>query len=192
MDIEKSRTIRFSRVVEESGRPELVTLWQAPDQNRTFRTALHQDRVMTILREPVGTKKDFGVIGYLKKRNVSFLIFPRSLKAFHEKRVVGIKYHLIAPSKPRGKPVRLQNAEGRRVALPKNKTKSKVGPFQVTIRCTAVAEVRERVEATNKADASEQAMERVTRRTIDFPDASVSRKIVKVKKLGNPSSEGTE
>ena len=96
----RTKTARFAQVVQECGRPEAVTLWQEPDQDRRFQKALREDRVMTVSHELVGTKKDFGMIGYLKKRNTSFLVFPKSLSRFHDKRIVGINFKLIAPSPP--------------------------------------------------------------------------------------------
>lgn len=53
---------------------------------------------MTIRQENVGSKKDFGLVGFSQEAPAQFLIFPRSLKPFEGQRVVGINYELFDPS----------------------------------------------------------------------------------------------
>ncbi len=93
-------TVRFSEVVKVAGQPEPYTLWQAPEENGAFGKALREHRVMTI-RGGAGSQTDYGEIGYTKDRTSQLLLFPKSLKAFEGKRVVGIKYDLLgsAPDK---------------------------------------------------------------------------------------------
>jgi len=71
-----------------------------------FQKAIRENRVMTITLPTVGTKKDFGVVGFEREKNAAFLIFPNSLKKFAGKRIVGIKYSLLAAAKAEGKPVK--------------------------------------------------------------------------------------
>lgn len=87
-----TETIRFSRVVEESGQPETYTLWVKPNQDKAFSTLLRQNRVMTVHQETVGPKADYGLVGYTEDRHRSLLVFPKSLKSFEGKRIIGIKY----------------------------------------------------------------------------------------------------
>src|SRR5439155_22235201 len=94
-----AKTIRFSVLVQECGPPELMTLWQGPKDNKEFQKALADHRVMTIKQEPVGTKKDVGIIGFVETKSASYLIFPKSLRAYEGRRVVGIKYDLLATPK---------------------------------------------------------------------------------------------
>ena len=110
------KTVRFSDIVKRSGQPESYTLWVAPNKDAEFRRALKAHRVMTVHQETVGTKSDYGTVGFTGDKSASLLIFPKSLTSFEGKRVVGIKYELLkaapreAPSKqkrsrePRKKP----------------------------------------------------------------------------------------
>ena len=66
-----AKTIRFPVLVQECGRPELVTLWQGAKGNKEFQKALADHRVMTIKQEPVGTKKDVGIIGFVETKSAS-------------------------------------------------------------------------------------------------------------------------
>jgi hypothetical protein len=67
---------------------------------------------MTVHQENVGTKTDYGEIGFVEGVQGSFLIFPKSLKRYEGKRVVGVKYDLLkepplmeaAPKKKPAKP----------------------------------------------------------------------------------------
>jgi hypothetical protein len=92
-----NKTVRFTRVVERSGRPHVHTLWLPPDKDPDFKRARDTHRVMTLQQIPGGGKADFGVIGYDAKNGSGgqFLIFPKSLKAFEGARVVGVKFDLI-------------------------------------------------------------------------------------------------
>ena len=89
-------TVRFTLVVQKSGRPEQITLWQSPDKNPRLRQALKQDRVMTIKQHTVGTKKDFGIVGFDTSSPALFLIFPKSLKRFFGKKIIGLNYTLLS------------------------------------------------------------------------------------------------
>ena len=46
-------------------------------------------------------------MGYLKKPNASYLLFPKSLEPFADRRVVDLKYDLLTAPKPKGKPVKV-------------------------------------------------------------------------------------
>ena len=87
-------TIRFTDLVEKSGRPDVVALWTDPKKNREFQKALRENRVLTVKQEPAGTKKDYGRIGFFQERGVSYLVFPKSLPR-SDARVVGLKYELL-------------------------------------------------------------------------------------------------
>jgi hypothetical protein len=91
------KTVRFTRVVERSGRPHVHTLWLPPDKDPEFKRARDTHRLMTIEQTPGGGKADFGVVGYDAKHDAGgqFLIFPKSLKRFEGARVVGVKFDLV-------------------------------------------------------------------------------------------------
>ena len=48
---------------------------------------------MTILRSQSGT--DFGIVGFKESKEARYLIFPKSLKPFADKRIVGIDWALV-------------------------------------------------------------------------------------------------
>src|SRR5436309_227499 len=105
-DKKSDGTARFAALVNESGQPEQVTLWRDPKQDPDFRKAMNENRVLTVHQENVGAKKDFGVIGYEPGVLGSYLVFPKRIKERQGKRIVGIKYDLLAPAEAKGKPVR--------------------------------------------------------------------------------------
>jgi len=48
---------------------------------------------MTILKSESGT--DFGVVNFKASRDARYLVFPKSLKRFANKRIVGIDWTLV-------------------------------------------------------------------------------------------------
>ena len=93
MKLLKTKTTRFVLVVEKCGGPDAYTLWQKPKADRHFQMLLKKDRVMTILRSEGGT--DFGLVGFRQTKGARYLVFPKSLKRFTDKRVVGINWDLV-------------------------------------------------------------------------------------------------
>jgi len=93
MKLLKVKTIRFAEIVERAGRPEPYTLWQKPAADRHLQSQIKNNRVMTILRSESGT--EFGVVGFKQAAGVSYLVFPKPLKRFENKRVIGIKWDLV-------------------------------------------------------------------------------------------------
>src|SRR4051812_44181740 len=97
---DKMKTARFAALVKEVGRPELAVLWQKPEKDPAFKSALKNNRVLTVERKHPGGISDYGVVGFKQDKNASYLIFPHALDAYKDKRVVGIKYDLLSPSNP--------------------------------------------------------------------------------------------
>ena len=87
------KTARFAEVVEKCGKPEVYTLWQKPAADRHFKSFMKNNRVMTIQRSESGT--DFGLVGFKERPGARYLIFPKSLKRFADKRLVGINWDLV-------------------------------------------------------------------------------------------------
>jgi len=90
MKLLKTKTIRFSQIVEECGQPSIYTLWQRPAADRRFQAQLKNNRVMTVQRSESGT--DFGIIGFKKRKGARYLVSPKSLKRFEDNRVIGIDW----------------------------------------------------------------------------------------------------
>ena len=94
MKLLKTKTVRFSQVIEKGGKPGVYTLWQKPSADRHLQAQLKSNRVMTILKTESGT--DFGIAGFKEKKGATYLVFPKSLKQFADKRVIGIDWTLIS------------------------------------------------------------------------------------------------
>ena len=93
MKLLKVKTVRFSQVVEKCGGPQVYTLCQKPAADRHFQSQLKNNRVMTVQKSESGT--DFGIAGFKERKGATYLVFPKSLKRFTDKRIVGIDWALI-------------------------------------------------------------------------------------------------
>ncbi|PTY08864.1 hypothetical protein DB347_04650 [Opitutaceae bacterium EW11] len=127
------KTVRFKQLVEACGRPEVKALWGPAKSDRELQRAIKEARVLTVHQENVGTKKDWGVIGFWPEHTAQYLIFPKSLKRFSDRRVIGIDYSVVEPdtSAPERKAVAAKPARHRktRSAKPKkNEARSKPEP----------------------------------------------------------------
>ena len=81
LDLANAKTVRFTKLVSDAGKPEPYTLWQDPARDRDFQKALREDRLVTVMRQPASTKCDAAVVGYLKKPNALFMIFRKASRA---------------------------------------------------------------------------------------------------------------
>ena len=183
----KDKTARFAAIVEEAGQPEVFDLWQDPARDQNFQSAVKRQRVMTVERKRSGAGTDFGMVGFKKTKNASYLIFPRSLDAYADKRIVGIKYDLLSKSpakgpkiKPGRKPSAAPDRKQPRETTPTTKQQSL---FQVHIRYTAEVEQSESIEAPSEAAARKIALEHAGSITPDFNSAKLTRRIVKLDKI---------
>ena len=93
MKLLKTKTVRFSQIVEECGQPNVYTLWEKRAADRRFQAQLKNNRVLTIQKSESGT--DFGIIGFKERKGARYLVFPKSLKQFADKRVIGIDWTLV-------------------------------------------------------------------------------------------------
>lgn len=93
MKLLKIKTARFADVVDRCGTPEVYTLWQKPAADRHFQSLLKNDRVMTV--RTGGETADFGEVGYHASKTATYLAFPKSLRRFEGKRIIGIKWDLL-------------------------------------------------------------------------------------------------
>jgi len=93
MKLLKTKTVRFAAVIESCGDPEVYTLWLPPKKDRRFQTQLGLSRIMTIQRTGSGT--EFGCVGFIERPGALYLAFPKSLKRFTDRRIVGIKWELV-------------------------------------------------------------------------------------------------
>jgi hypothetical protein len=93
MKLLKIKTARFSQIIEKCGKPEVYTLWQKPSADRHLQAQIKKTRLMTILKSESGT--DFGIVGFKESKEARYLVFPKSLKRFSEKRIIGIDWTLV-------------------------------------------------------------------------------------------------
>jgi hypothetical protein len=93
MRLLKTRTTRFSEVVEKAGSPEVYTLWQKPAGDRHLQSHIKNNRVMTVLKSEGGT--EFGQVGFKERKGANYLVFEKSLKRFVDHRIVGIKWEMV-------------------------------------------------------------------------------------------------
>ncbi|HZR17872.1 MAG TPA: hypothetical protein VFE51_11150 [Verrucomicrobiae bacterium] len=87
------KRLRFGDLVRQSGRPQAITLWTKPQENKVLTRAIKEHRVLTVIQEP--GKRDYGAIGFQATPGASFFIFPKRLPSESKARVVGINYQLI-------------------------------------------------------------------------------------------------
>ncbi|HEV8618362.1 MAG TPA: hypothetical protein VGQ70_02610 [Candidatus Udaeobacter sp.] len=93
MKLLKTKTARFIDVIEKAGKPEVYTLWQKPGADRHLQSHIKNNRVMTIQKSESGT--DFGLAGFKERKGAIYLLFPKSLKRFADKRIIGIDWALV-------------------------------------------------------------------------------------------------
>src|SRR5207247_2745120 len=94
MKLVKVKTARFSQVIEKCGKPQVYTLWQKPSADRHLQSQIKSNRVMTVQKSESGT--DFGIVGFKERKGATYLVFPKSLKRFADKRIVGIDWALVS------------------------------------------------------------------------------------------------
>ena len=95
MEVTTAKQVRFSKIVETGGKPEAYLPFSDPEKDPAFMRAAKEGRVVTIKQEPTAKHKDFGIVGYIKEKFATYLIFPESLKAFSGQRVIGIDYGVL-------------------------------------------------------------------------------------------------
>jgi hypothetical protein len=88
------KSVRFSKVVEESGKPEVYLLMSETDSD--FHKALEAGKIMSLSGESHRSGPEYGTVGYDKARYGQLLLFPKSLKSFTDAKIIGIKYDLFA------------------------------------------------------------------------------------------------
>ena len=93
MKLLKTKTKRFSDVIQEAGKPEPYTLWQKPAQDRHLQSEIKNNRIMTILKTEAGS--EFGMVGFKEQKGANYLIFPKSLKRLENRRIIGVNWDLV-------------------------------------------------------------------------------------------------
>lgn len=176
------KDIRFGELVKRSGRPQVITLWTDPKQDRSFMKAVKENRVLTLIQKPAGKRKDFGRIGFHQEPHASYLVFPKPLPEDSEPRVIGIKYDLLEESKVRDA-VKLSDEEPKRPAVAKEPRRKS---FQVILRRTAVLETSITVGAVVTAnEAKRKAIKSAAGEPFDVSKAVFRNEVLSLEPLGS-------
>jgi len=126
-------TARFKDLVTRCGRPVVHLSWSGPTKDPVLRDAAAANRLLTVNQGGRGGRKDHGEVGLRPGRSVQYLIFPKSLRAFIGRRIVGIDYDALGgqlsasasapprrkrPAKsPAARPTRQRKGHGKLVAF---------------------------------------------------------------------------
>jgi hypothetical protein len=177
---DKAKSVRFTVVVANAGKPELYLPLFDPNKDRAFMRAVKEQRVLSIRQEPTSPRSDFGTVGFDEQKYTTLLIFPKPLAAFADARIIGIKYDMVGESRVAAKaPLGSQKPRPRRVQKPPAAVRSRVSPsprpvvpkppeppkrvepqpkgYRVRVRVTTVAEKDLMVQATTKGEAKKKA-----------------------------------
>lgn len=194
-------TVRFLKLVEESGRPEPIDIWTAPEENPQFQSALQEHRVLSIQSPPTSKKKDFGIVGFLPGRYVSYLEFPKPLNVPDGAKVIGIRYDALKLPEPVGTPVRsikpppVRAGRSSRAAVQAESGRGSQGiapggnrqpqvqrshRFRITLRFTATLQEMHELTAADRK-AAIQAAEALP--LPDFKRARIGRRVLRVTRL---------
>ena len=181
MAADSEKPVRFSTLVEQSGKPDVHVLLVAPESDEVLQKAIKGRRIVSLKQEPTSTRKDFGIVGFLNEKHVSYLIFPKALKAAEGQRVVGLKYELVEQPKlspeptSKPKPARKPTKERKRVEPTPEKKRPEPKPppppppepkpkeFKVKLRITTVSEKEIVISALKKTEAKDRALEEARR-----------------------------
>ncbi len=169
---------RFNELVKNSGHPEVVTLWTKPQKDPVFMRAVKENRVLTVIRQRLGSKKDYGLIGFQLQRQASaYLVFPKPLPPLTDARVIGIHYELLAERKSTESSQRAVRSKAPNV---KRRAEKRLFSFEVLLRRTAVIETTVSVLARNKNEAREKASATTRREPFDATRAIVANQVTAV------------
>lgn len=163
------KEVRFRKLVDTAGRPQIVSLWMDPKRDRGFMKAIKEHRVLTVIQEPRTHKKQFGKPGFHQDPHASYLVFPKPLAVHPESRVIGISYDLAAEPRitdPLSKG-RVAVRGKQRKAAPALKT------FTVILSRTGVVETSFQFQARNAREAEKMALERVRTEPFDGSKAVI-------------------
>jgi hypothetical protein len=197
-----TRTVRFSDLVKHFGPAHLVTLWSDPNADKTFMRAVEENRVVTIALQNVGTRKDFGLVGFDPKPSATYVVFAKPLSAAKGTRVVGLKYDLIeelpvkdpvsrSQLQPKAQPRARERKKGERggtdsdhkiVAFPEPTPPKK---FRVTLSVTAKSQVETEVEAATAKEARTKALESLKNEPVDVTNAAITRRIISTEEISD-------
>lgn len=206
-------TVRFSKILEACGKPDIHLLLIDPAKDKTLQAAIKSDRVMTLYQQSSGT--DHGVVGFEQGRSRQFLVFPKPLKPFQGQRIVGIKYELLedAPA-PKKEPAKKEAAKpdeqpgepaptlAERTLSPMTKGAGSASTKQANHRPPTVVSKAGSTKPKETAPAKEEELAQESRETVSEdkvikfqkaePDKSLPIEADEIKKLKHQVREAME
>jgi hypothetical protein len=168
-----AKELLFTKLVNESGQPEVVTLWTDPKKDKTFMSLVKAGRILTLIQKPTGNNKDFGLVGFHPQQFAAYLSFPKRLKKNDDAVVIGIKYNLLkkGEGKVMGGPIRIKAPAPVKIAPIKK-------AFEIQILRSGFLKLTVKSEAFNINDAKKLALAEVVAKELLLPSAAVKNKIV--------------
>lgn len=172
------KEVRFRKLVDTAGKPEIVSLWIDPKRDRGFMKAIKEHRVLTVIQEPRTHKKQFGKLGFHQDPHASYLVFPKPLPVDSESRVIGISYDLAVEPKV-ADPLPKSALTAPRKA---KKTPPAEKTFTVILRRTGVFETTLEVSACNSREAEQKALEQIRIQPFDGSKAVIKNQVTSVQR----------
>jgi hypothetical protein len=193
MGLIDAKQVRFSKLVEQGGKPGAYLPFGDPEKDQSFMRAVKEERVVTIKQEPTSKHKDFGIVGFLKEKYVTYFIFPKSLRQLSGQRVIGINYDVLSSENviPFGgpQPVRARTKSAKaplqeKLAPKPKKEKPPPQPKQFSVRLRVTATIEKDVEVTawNKCEAENKARDEAGE-AVDLSNVSTQTKVLRVREL---------
>ena len=172
-----AKTFRFTELVKKAGHPQVATLWTDPKSDGEFSKAIRENRVLTILGQNAGTKKEFGKVGFLKKKDAAYFVFPKSLPQLGKTWVVGIKYDLLAQRKI-SDPVKPERTLSKKESARRIKKETE-REYHGILKRTAVWEEMISVRAKNQIEADEKLQQQAKSKNLPLSEAVIENVIRK-------------
>lgn len=173
-------SVRFTEVVKNCGRPESYVLLTDPTKDRELQAALKAGKVMTVFQASLGGKADHGEVGLETGPGRQFLVFPKSLKAYAGRPVIGIKYDLLESAEPAWVAASAPSAKKPARSVPVKREPAKPKPVEPKKEKPAPPVVLQRPEPTA---ATAKPAERIERKK------ARSRKLVSFEPAGKDESD---
>ena len=95
MKVLKIKTVRLRDLMKASGKPVAHILWIPPEQDPAIMAAAEENRVLSVHQLAGVSRKDFGIIGFLREPGIIHFIFPKPLAYAEGTKVIGIDYDVL-------------------------------------------------------------------------------------------------
>ena len=156
------KTVRFSEVVNSSGKPDTHLLLIAPAKDKTLQAAIKSNRIMTVYQGSGSTKSDYGTIGFVEGSSRQFLVFPQTLKSFADRRVIGIKYDLLESMPVSGDETTVKPKSGKASKPTREQTATEVDRRRVSPKGNLSDDVSDEASSDDRTEATRLAKAEVS------------------------------